>query len=180
MKQQHIYAKVLALEAEHGTTDPFSILTSMGVKIIESTKYKNMKGFCTVMNGTSYVLINSFLDLPTKRIIAAHELGHLIFHSDEIQKQGTLFDLMQGAPMNMTEHEANCFAADLLIKDDDVIACGNDFQGDVFAMARFMETMPELLNLKISSMYKRGYDFKVPLVNDSTFLRNYPYPNEEF
>jgi len=59
----------------------------------------------------------SAIDKYSQRIVLAHELGHAILHSSEpiyFIREYTLF------PIGPYEHEANKFAAELLIDDYDL------------------------------------------------------------
>lgn len=71
---------------------------------------------------------------------------------------------------NITEAEANLFAADLLISDEDVFSVCLGSAPDIYTMAKTLDTMPELLNIKIASMQKRGYSIKPPLMQGTQFL----------
>ena len=91
----------------------------MNVIVVESDKYETLKGYCFMSCQSTYTVINTFLPEPVKRIVAAHELGHIILHRHQLKmapmKDSVLYDMT-----SQTEYEANMFAADLLIDDDDI------------------------------------------------------------
>ena len=64
------------------TSDPFELLESMGVVLVYSLKYPHngLRGYCTVMNRTKYVVINANQPWEEQRVVAGHEAGHLILH----------------------------------------------------------------------------------------------------
>lgn len=68
---------------------------------------------------TIYVMLSSFLSEEEKRIVAAHELGHVILHRTQL-KMAPMSDNRLYNMINETEYQANLFAADLLIEDQDV------------------------------------------------------------
>ena len=70
---------------------------------------------------TIYVMLSSFLSEEEKRIVAAHELGHITLHRSQL-KMAPMSDNRLYNMINETEYQANLFAADLLIQDEDVAA----------------------------------------------------------
>ena len=82
----YIYDKVGKLIKKYHTRNPFDILEQMNVVVKESSNYHNLKGYCLVSCKTTYVVINSQLSEPEKRIVAAHELGHVVLQ-DRIRSQ---------------------------------------------------------------------------------------------
>ena len=70
-----------------------------------------------------------------------------------------------------TEREANTFAADLLLSDDDIEAqLRTEEAADLYTMAKRLEVMPELLVFKLHSMIQRGYKLSLPMELQSNFL----------
>ena len=64
---------------------------------------------------TIYVMLSSFLSEEEKRIVAAHELGHIMLHRSQL-KMAPMSDNRLYNMINETEYQANLFAADLLIQ----------------------------------------------------------------
>lgn len=158
----HIYQMISDLIEIHQTRNPYEILSNLKAVVTEKNEYSALKGFCLIHNHGAHVLINGALDDVTKRIVAAHELGHLVLHKQELLANA-LFDAALCSTDTKQEFEANLFAADLLLDDEAVLSHCNEMSPDVFSMARILWTLPELLNLKLLSMKKRGYDVVVPL-----------------
>ena len=88
----------------------------------------------------------------------------------EALKTAPLFDTAVYDKRSNTEYEANLFAADLLLADEDVLECVQRPDADFGALCLSMDVSPGLMNFKLRSMQKRGID--VPLVSecDSRFL----------
>ena len=68
---------------------------------------------------TIYVMISSFLSEEEKMIVAAHELGHIILHRSQLKMAPMQDDTLYNMTDN-TEYQANLFAADLLIEDEEI------------------------------------------------------------
>jgi Zn-dependent peptidase ImmA (M78 family) len=71
-------------------------------------------GFYTRIFEYPYVVINSEKPWPWQRAIAAHELGHALLHNDG----HTFLATSNFVTRSKIEHEANLFAATLLIGDE--------------------------------------------------------------
>lgn len=69
-----------------------------------------------------------------------------------------------------TEYQANLFAADLLIDDEDVEDLARSEEMDYFTMAQYLSTNPQLLAFKLFSMARRGYHYNVLITPKSDFL----------
>lgn len=82
MTNEFISSEARRVRKKYHSSDPFEILKAMHVVIVYSDSYRRdgLKGFCTVFNRTIYVVINAKLSREEKRVVAAHELGHIILH----------------------------------------------------------------------------------------------------
>ena len=69
-----------------------------------------------------------------------------------------------------TEYQANLFAADLLLDDDEVDELAMQESIDFYTMARYLYTNPQLLGFKLFSMANRGYKYNFHIPPKSTFL----------
>ena len=68
------------------------------------------------------------------------------------------------------EHQANLYAAELLITDRDVLDCIVE-ELDYLAMCPTLSIDPHLMAFKMFSMVQRGYHVNIPQNLDSCFLR---------
>lgn len=93
--------------------------------VIESDRFKSLKGFCFISCQTTYVVINTFLADAVKQIVASHELAHIVLHRNQLKiapmKDTVLYDMA-----SQTEYEANLFAADLLLDDEEIHKLSQD------------------------------------------------------
>lgn len=89
-----------------------SWLESAGILVFEKDFGLDAKvdGLSTSNEGTSVVLINSAVPTDRKRWTLAHELGHLVMHTEEIYSEENV------------EKEANEFAAEFLMPEVEVKA----------------------------------------------------------
>ena len=103
--------------------------------VIESDRFKSLKGFCFISCQTTYVVINTFLADAVKQIVAAHELAHIVLHRNQLKiapmKDTVLYDMA-----SQTEYEANLFAADLLLDDEEIHKLSQDEDMDYFNMCK--------------------------------------------
>lgn len=99
----------------YGTRDVYELLNYLEVTLIRKELFKNEKGrFFRDMFGNETIFISNTLS-EEEKIVIAHELGHLILHTDLPTSYYTSNHLLI---KNKYEIEANKFAAELLIPDD--------------------------------------------------------------
>ena len=70
-----------------------------------------------------------------------------------------------------TEYEANLFAADLLLPDEEVFDASHDNELDYFGLCSTLNTTPDLMSFKLYSLIRRGNkEYQIPIGIDSRFL----------
>lgn len=90
------------------------LLESKGVRVAALRhEYSDIDAFCFIRDGTPYVFLNTSKSGERQRFDAAHELGHLVLHSD-IE--------MDPSTSKEREAEANRFAAAFLMPKSAVLA----------------------------------------------------------
>ena len=72
--------------------------------------------------------------------------------------------------MDNTEYQANLFAADLLIDDEDIAKMVQNEDLDYFGLCSSLYASPELMSFKLYSLTKRGYAYHMPMEIQSNFL----------
>ena len=141
----------------------------MKVVVIESDRYNSLKGYCFISCQTTYVVINALLTEAEKRIVGAHELAHIILHRNHLKlapmKDTLLYDMA-----SQTEYEANLFAADLLLDDEDIHKISQDENMDYFNMCKALYVTPDFMSFKLFSLIRRGHAYNLPQEIDSRFL----------
>ena len=169
MSRLYVYQKVGKLVRRHGTRDPFELLDAMHVQVRFYYDLCSTKGFTRYLLRQYFVGINGNLPRSEQRIVAAHELGHIVLHASEL-RTAPLFDTAVYDKRSSTEYEANLFAADLLLRDEDVMEAAGRPGTDLRDLCLSLGTTPGLMNFKLRSMYKRGIWSPPCAECDSRFL----------
>lgn len=166
-----IFRETERLRRKYCTRDPFELLDAMNVVVRFTNEFPRtgLKGFCTVINRTRYVVINSRLCEEEQRVVAGHEAGHLILHKDDL-KIGAFKDNDIYMAKSKKEREANFFSADFLLSDNDVLDAMKGCEANFFTVARSLYIPDPFFAFKLYSMVERGYSMKMPIELDSTFL----------
>lgn len=105
------------LSAMYHTNDPFEISEQLGV-YTQVGPLGKIFGCCLTIAGERFIYINSDLDTPTQKMVAAHELGHAVMHREDYFFFNWMSDT---AYRNRAEIEAHTFAAELLVPDSVVL-----------------------------------------------------------
>lgn len=167
-----IFTQAQRCRERYGTSDPYELLDAMGVVLVHSDAYPRdgLRGYCTVMNRTKYVVINQKQPEEEHRVVAAHEGGHLILHKAQL-KVGAMRDFDVYNVTSRLERQANFFAADFLIDDDAVLDLMHSRDADFFDAAKELLIPAPFLSFKLYSMVNRGFNMRVPVDLNSTFLK---------
>ena len=161
--------KVEKLVKKFKTRDPFEILEEMNVIVGETDRYEKLKGYCFMSCQTIYVMVSSFLSEEEKKIVAAHELGHIILHRSQLKMAPMKDDVLYNMRDN-TEYEANLFAADLILDDKEIADLSKNEDLNYFGLCSCLNSSPELMSFKLYSLIKRGQNYNMPLEIQSNFL----------
>ena len=112
-------AKRTAVELmeKYHTNDPFEIAEQQGV-YTQVGPLGKIFGCCLTIAGERFIYINSDLDTPTQKMVAAHELGHAVMHREDYFFFNWIPDTLY---RNRAEIEAHTFAVELLVPDSVVL-----------------------------------------------------------
>ena len=173
MRAEQIYDVVQDIMNKSKETDPFRIAESLGI-FIRYDELGKLLGMYTIMQKCRFIIINKNLPYIWKRIVCAHELGHDTLHrhiaaSRALQEFGYI-DLT-----SKPEYEANIFAAELLVKDNDVISLIQE-QRDFWHIAAELNIEPNFLALKFRNMSMRGIDLGCDIEPICNILGNVEVP----
>jgi Zn-dependent peptidase ImmA (M78 family) len=164
----YITSRANLLVSRLDTRDPFKIAQEIGISVIWWEGFNRLKGMYRVIKRNRYIFINSNLDDLTATIVCAHELGHDQLHRELAKGNG----LQEFSLYNMTsrcEYEANVFAAELTLPDEDTIKLirrGYDSE----QIARCMNSDINLVALKVDALVRNGQPFRT-LDHNSKFLK---------
>ncbi len=106
------------LVLKHNTNDPFALCDNMGILVLFKN-LKTIKGIYQNNYKKKIIHINENLDYYLKKQVCAHELGHAVLHKNI---NSFFLDECTFLLTNKIEIEANLFAAELLIKDEDILS----------------------------------------------------------
>jgi len=153
-----IYKKAEQLRRKSGTNNVLQIAKDLGLNIYYEN-YENLLGMYTCRWKHRMIFLNNNLEDYMIHMVLAHEIGHDIFHRDLASnglKEFALFNLK-----NITEYEANAFAAHILLKNEDVLILARNGY-DVAQIASTLNSHINLLLIKMQELNKMGFDFNVP------------------
>ena len=169
----YIFDQVQRYRDRFRTTDPYALLDGMGVVVKRSNAFRSdgLRGYCTIMNRSRYVVINGKQSEAEQRVVASHEAGHLILHKAQL-KVGALPDFDFYNTTSRLERQANLFAADFLIDDEAVLDLVRTQDADFFDVARQLCVPAPFLSFKLFSMVNRGFAMRLPADLNSTFLKS--------
>ncbi len=160
----YIQKEVATLKNKFNTCNPFELIELLGINLMYKDGLGSLKGFYYTLLRERYIVINSNIDAPD--IVAAHELGHDRLHRHLANVP--MRDYRMFGNVDKTEHQANLFAAELLISDEAVSDNPGD---DYYAMCRELGFPPLFVAYKVYSMSHRGYDYTLPENLNSRFLK---------
>ncbi len=114
----NIRARVNHLIQKYETRNPEKLAKELGIIVMKKGfNSQRTKGFFVKELGKKFIVINLNLDERSQSIVMAHELGHALLHSTKQTyyiHEYTLF------PRGRIEIEANKFAAQLLVDEQDI------------------------------------------------------------
>ncbi len=156
---------------KYDSRDPFEICRDMDIRIHYKDLGTALKAYYFYQSRIKNIVINSRSGEIVRRILCGHELGHAVLHGKLAAMKGfqelELFDTI--VP---TEYEANLFAAELIIPDDDLLELLNDRDKSFFDIAKELYIPAELLDFKFRILKNKGYRLETPIFAQSNFLKN--------
>lgn len=172
MKNPDAYLIPPKLIRKYGTRNPFRLAQEKGVEIMLRDDFDRQKGAFSLMLNVPFIFINSNLSDEMQRIVCAHELGHAMLHRQLCRKMKNqtiheyeIFDIR-----TTTEYEANIFAAELLI-DEEELSEYESYGYDIVQMAKAANINVNLLLIKYYEMQERyGVKYNLPFLPKKNFL----------
>lgn len=164
---------VAKLKRRFGDISAEEICDALGIRILKmpmGKKSNDCKGFFICQSRKKLIALNSDLPNAIRRIILVHELGHAILHSD-IKTEFPFHDFELFDETSRYEYEANIFAAEFKLSDEDVLSRLNDDMS-FFQAAASLRVPPELLDFKFRVLKRMGYAINPPLYSQSDFMKN--------
>ena len=138
-----IRKKVAYLKKKYDTSNPFDLAACLGIKVIFED-LGTINGYYNKQLRMRQIHINQNLPEHIQKLTCAHELGHALLHPNAntpFLRNSTFYSV------DKLEIEANAFAAELLISDDDIDEHKNY---TVNQFARMLGYREELIRLKLN------------------------------
>lgn len=159
------------LTSKYQTRDPFEICKELDIRIRLKDLGKDIKAYYFYQSRIRNIVVNWNVSETVRRILVAHELGHDRLHKDIAMLRGfqeiELFDRATPA-----EYEANLFAAELLIGDDELLELLNNEDKTFFDVARELYVPADLLDFKFRVLKHKGYRVHAPYLANGDFLKD--------
>ena len=173
MKNEFVLREVDRIKTEYNESEPIKLAEAMKVIV----RYEPMgnfdgccKGFFVSLYRQKHITVNSNLPQELQRVILMHELAHSVLHCRR-GASAAFHDFAVFDNVSFKEYEANVFAADYLMKDEDVLELLND-DISFFGAAARLGVPPEMLDFKFRLMKRKGYEMiEPPLMAKGDFLR---------
>jgi Zn-dependent peptidase ImmA (M78 family) len=167
----NIADEVERLVKKYKTRDPYALCKAMGIQIRYKDCENLLKAYFVVVSRIKSIVLNNRVGEVVARILIAHELGHAVLHRELAFLRGFQeFELFDSA--SKAEYEANLFAAELLIEDEELLSLLNDENNSFFGVAREFNVPAELLDFKFRVLKSKGYHLEPPILAQSNFLKN--------
>lgn len=112
----NIKKRVNQLVRKYKTRNPLEIAENMGCIIIRQP-LNGVRGFYHYFQRNHIICIDDSLPEHIVKFVVAHELGHIILHKGS---NAIFMDTNTFFVRNKLENQANKFAIELLITDDDI------------------------------------------------------------
>lgn len=159
------------LSDKYHSRDPFYVCKELGIRLRYKDLGHEIKAFYFYQSRIRNIVLNTNVSEITSRILVAHELGHDRLHKNLAMLKGLqeikLFDKAQ--PI---EYEANLFAAEFLIEDNELLKLLNDKDKTFFDIAKELCIPADLLDFKFRVMKHKGYRVQAPYTAVGNFLKN--------
>lgn len=111
-----IRKKVAQLKKKYGTNNPFELASCLGISVFFE-ELGSINGYYNKQLRMKQIHINCNLPEHIQKFTCAHELGHALLHPNS---NTPFLRNHTGFSINRMEMEADKFAIDLLITDDDL------------------------------------------------------------
>jgi len=158
------------LKCKYKTSDPFQLCRDLNIMIRYKDLGTEIKAFYFYQSRIRSIVINSRVSDVMRKILVAHELGHDRLHKEIAMMKGfqefELFDMTSPA-----EYEANLFAAELLINDEELLEMLNDEDISFFGVAKQLYIPADLLDFKFRVLKHKGYRINAPYIANGDFMK---------
>jgi Zn-dependent peptidase ImmA (M78 family) len=167
----YISGEVEKLAQKHMTRDPFELCRDLGVKIRYKDLGEHIKAYYFCESRIRNIVLNNRISRIIQRVLVAHELGHDRLHSEIAALKS--YKVVEPFRLTIpTEYEANLFAADLLIDDDELLDLLDYDDRTLYGIASELYVPYPLLEFKLRILQHKGYDVNAPWLASGDYLKN--------
>ena len=117
----NIKQKANSLARKYNSRNPLEIVENLNV-ILVYYPLEDVRGFYQYFQRNNIIYIDNELSESEQRFVCAHELGHMLIHKNA---NAIFMDSQTHLNISKYEIEADRFAINLLISDDDI---GNNLE----------------------------------------------------
>ena len=150
----YIARTVNKLVVKYQSRNPYDICDGLGIKIKQKDLGEEIKAYYYCTSRIRNIVLNNRISEEMQRILVAHELGHDRLHKELAQLKGfqevELF--IKSIPI---EYEANLFAAELLIDDEEALGLLGDDDKSYFGIASELCVPADFLDFKVRLMERK-------------------------
>ncbi|TDQ35235.1 ImmA/IrrE family metallo-endopeptidase [Aureibacillus halotolerans] len=117
-----IKERVNLLINRYRTNNPFEIASEQKISVVKQDMHEEIMGFYKYIRRAQYIFVNSNLNCAEQTFTCAHELGHSQLHREintPFLRHKTLYSV------DKVEQEANMFAVELLMHDEELYKLGD-------------------------------------------------------
>ena len=101
---------------KYKTRNPYTLASELGIIVQYGEKMDKVRGFYLYDSGIKLICLGNNLPNCTERFVLSHEIGHAILH----KQSSAPFLQSTFLSVDKMEREANKFAVELIITDEDL------------------------------------------------------------
>ncbi len=166
----YISGVVDKLARKHGSRNPYELCHALGINIHYDDLGDSLKAYYFCNRRIRNIVLNTRVDDILRRVLIAHELGHDRLHR-KIAALKSFGIVNPFGLINPTEKEANYFAAELLIDDDELLNLLYYDDRTFFGIASELYVPYQLLEFKLRILEHKGHAGAAPHLANGDFLK---------
>ena len=153
-----------------GTRDPAEICRQLGIEVSEADLRRRIKAYYFCQSRIENIVLDQSVTPLFRRILLAHELGHARLHRRTALLRGFQeLEVLEKRDTDPMETEANLFAAELLLPDEEVLPLLAEYS--FFGTASLLAVPAALLDFKFTLLQEKGYALQPLGVARPDFLK---------
>lgn len=153
-----------------GTRNPEEICEAYHIEILQKDLKRRIKAYYFYQSRIHNIVLDENIVDIVRRILIAHELGHFSLHKQVAMMKGFQeMEILEKRDSEPLETEANLFAAELLLPDEDVLECLHDYT--FFETAKMLNVPHALLDFKFSILQSKDYRLASMNLRKADFLK---------